>query len=458
VKKFRSCSRLVPTCELQISNTRYVLKLRRVSSAIHVRRRDLFKYRDFRLAVGGQFISQSSDALSSLTLAQIMLFTFTKAPSITALTTALVVSAVPLLLIGPLAGHLADRFERKKILSRGNVLRGAITFCGLIALSSETRWVGYLVIAILVSLTRILYTARATALAQLVRRHELVAADSMSLILSVIAGAIGVGVGTLISSSSPALGLCLSAMGQLSAAALFNKISVPLGGGTRIKTNTNRFDFRMLGEQFMARKTRFAMLATALHRLLFGVCIASIALMVDRSYHLQTTGYITVLGSSACGSFIGSNTAEWISERYPRRSITVMSFLIAGVAIGIAASSSNPRVGIVAIAACALAFQNLRIRSDATIQANSSKENLGRIFATYDMFYNFAFIGGCSIGIIASRLANYGQVLGAVAISYTCVSGAFLKISDGKDSDAKKSHPTNYQPAKVEHPVIEVVY
>ena len=446
------------TCELQISNTRYVLKLRRVSSAIHVRRRDLFKYRDFRLAVGGQFISQSSDALSSLTLAQIMLFTFTKAPSITALTTALVVSAVPLLLIGPLAGHLADRFERKKILSRGNVLRGAITFCGLIALSSETRWVGYLVIAILVSLTRILYTARATALAQLVRRHELVAADSMSLILSVIAGAIGVGVGTLISSSSPALGLCLSAMGQLSAAALFNKISVPLGGGTRIKTNTNRFDFRMLGEQFMARKTRFAMLATALHRLLFGVCIASIALMVDRSYHLQTTGYITVLGSSACGSFIGSNTAEWISERYPRRSITVMSFLIAGVAIGIAASSSNPRVGIVAIAACALAFQNLRIRSDATIQANSSKENLGRIFATYDMFYNFAFIGGCSIGIIASRLANYGQVLGAVAISYTCVSGAFLKISDGKESDAKKSHPTNYQPAKVEHPVIEVVY
>ena len=435
-----------------------MFKLRRESSAIHVRRRDLFKYRDFRLAISGQFVSQSSDALSSLTLAQIMLFSFTDAPSITALTTALIVSAVPLLLIGPLAGHLADRFERNKILSRGNVLRGAITFCGLIALSSETRWVGYLVMALLVSLTRILYTARATALAQLVRRHELVAADSMSLILSVIAGAIGAGVGTLISSSSPALALCLSAIGQLSAAALFKQISVPLGGGTRTKTNTDRFDFRMLGAQFMARKTRFAMLATAIHRLLFGVCIASIALMVDRAYNLQTTGYVTVLGSCACGSFIGSNTAEWISERYPRRSITVMSFLIAGVAIGIAASSSNPRVGIVAIAACALAFQNLRIRSDATIQANSSKENLGRIFATYDMLYNFAFIGGCSIGIIASGLADYGQVLGVVAISYTCVSGLFMRISDGKESDAEKSHQTNYQPAPVERPVIQAVH
>jgi hypothetical protein len=74
------------------------------------------------------------------------------------------------------------------------------------------------------------------------------------------------------------------------------------------------------------------------------------------------------------------------------------------------------------------------------------------------MFYNFAFIGGCSIGIIASGLADYSQVLGAIAISYTCVSGLFLKISDGKESDAKKSHPTNNQPAPVEHPVIQVVY
>ena len=74
------------------------------------------------------------------------------------------------------------------------------------------------------------------------------------------------------------------------------------------------------------------------------------------------------------------------------------------------------------------------------------------------MFYNFAFIGGCSIGIIASGLADYGQVLGAVALSYTCFSVVFLKISDGKESDAEKSHPTNYQLAPIELPVIQVVH
>ncbi len=74
------------------------------------------------------------------------------------------------------------------------------------------------------------------------------------------------------------------------------------------------------------------------------------------------------------------------------------------------------------------------------------------------MFYNFAVIAGCSVGIIASGLAEYGQVLGVVAISSTCVSGLFMRISDGKESDAEKTHQTNYQPAPVERPVIQVVH
>ena len=108
-------------------NNGSVIRLRRKTNAVHVRRRDLFKYPDFRRAIGGQVLSQCGDALASLTLAQIMLFTFTDAPSITALTTALIISAVPLILVGPLAGHLADRIERRNLLCRGNALRGILT-------------------------------------------------------------------------------------------------------------------------------------------------------------------------------------------------------------------------------------------------------------------------------------------------------------------------------------------
>ena len=409
-----------------------MLKLRRVSSAIHVRRRDLFKYPDFRNAIGGQFVSQSSDALATLTLAQLLLFKFSEGPSITALTSALIASALPLLLVGPIAGHLADRLPRKLLLCRGNALRGTITLCGLFATTESTRWFGYVIFGLLVALTRILYTARASSLAQLVRKHELVAADSTSLILSVIAGAIGAGIGTGISGSMPIVALVVAGSGHIFASWLFGRISIPLGGGDQ---SDKHCDFRSLASQFVSAKTRFAILATSLHRLMLGVCIASIALMVDRSYHLQTTGYVTVLGFSAAGSFTGSITAEWLSERYPRRSITVMSFVLAATAIGTASVFQNPRVGLVAVAICSLSFQNLRIRSDATIQANASKEKIGRIFAAYDVLYNAAFLSGCAIGILASGVLKYSEILSLVTVGYACNAAIFLRMRDGKRSE-----------------------
>jgi len=415
-----------------------VIRLRRSTSAVHVRRRDLFKYPDFRNAIGGQFVSQSADALATLTLAQLLLFKFSDGPSIAALTSALVASALPLLLVGPIAGHLADRLPRKLLLCRGNALRGVITLCGIFATTASTRWFGYIIFGLLVALTRILYTARASSLAQLVRKHELVAADSTSLILSVIAGAIGAGIGTRISGSLPLVALVIAGSSQILAAWLYGRISIPLGGGN---SSAKHCDFRSLASQFVSAKTRFAILATSLHRLMLGVCIASIALMVDHSYHLQTTGYVTVLGFSAAGSFAGSITAEWLSERYPRRSITVMSFVLAATAIGAAAVFENPRVGLVAVAICSLSFQNLRIRSDATIQANASKENVGRIFAAYDVLYNAAFLGGCATGILASGLLRYSEILSLVTIGYACNAAIFLRMRDGKRSE-DQAHPS----------------
>ena len=415
-----------------------MIRLRRSTSAVHVRRRDLFKYPDFRNAICGQFVSQSADALATLTLAQLLLFRFSDGPSIAALTSALIVSALPLLLVGPIAGHLADRLPRKLLLCRGNALRGVITLCGLFATTASTRWFGYIIFGLLVALTRILYTARASSLAQLVRKHELVAADSTSLILSVIAGAIGAGLGTRISGSLPLVALVIAGGSQIFAAWFFGRISIPLGGGN---SSAKHCDFRSLASQFVSAKTRFAILATSLHRLMLGVCIASIALMVDHSYHLQTTGYVTVLGFSAAGSFTGSITAEWLSERYPRRSITVMSFVLAATAIGTAAVFENPRIGLVAVSICSLSFQNLRIRSDATIQANASRENVGRIFAAYDVLYNAAFLGGCATGILASGVLKYSEILSVVTIGYACNAAIFLRMRDGKRSE-DQAHPS----------------
>ncbi len=422
-------------------------QLRRTTTAVHVRRRDLLKYIDFRRAMTAQFSSQVADALTTITLANVLVFKFSDGPSLTAMASTLIVSLIPLILVGPIAGDLTDRFDRVRLLSRGHLLRAAFTALAVfsaIEIFSGRRAIGYFCFCVLLGLTRILYTARATSLSFLVRRHELVAADSSSLILSVIAGACGSSIYFALTHRLPAAGFVVAALLQIFAARNYGRIETEIGGG---RQNRNQLNHRQLFEQLRLPKTRFAMSATTSHRFLLGICIASIAVMIDKSFNMQTTGYLAVLGFSASGSFLGSISAEWISEHFPRRSVTVIAFALASAVIGIATVFAHPRVALGSVLLCAFAFQNLRVRSDATIQANSPASSIGKIFAAYDVLYNFAFISGGVIGIAATSMLSYQTVLTSACVTYFVAAIFFAKLKDGKVAQVSvvATHPSGHR-------------
>ena len=422
-------------------------QLRRTTTAVHVRRRDLLKYIDFRRAMTAQFSSQVADALTTITLANVLVFKFSDGPSLTAMASTLIVSLIPLILVGPIAGDLTDRFDRVRLLSRGHLLRAAFTALAVfsaVEIFSGRRAIGYFCFCVLLGLTRILYTARATSLSFLVRRHELVAADSSSLILSVIAGACGSSIYFALIHRLPAAGFVVAALLQIFAARNYGRIETEIGGG---RQNRNQLNHRQLFEQLRLPKTRFAMSATTSHRFLLGICIASIAVMIDKSFNMQTTGYLAVLGFSASGSFLGSISAEWISEHFPRRSVTVIAFALASAVIGIATVFAHPRVALGSVLLCAFAFQNLRVRSDATIQANSPASSIGKIFAAYDVLYNFAFISGGVIGIAATSMLSYQTVLTSACVTYFVAAIFFAKLKDGKVAQVSvvATHPSGHR-------------
>jgi predicted MFS family arabinose efflux permease len=353
----------------------------------------------------------------------------------------LLISAIPLVVVSPIAGHLADRFNRKTLLRRGHIVRALITAIALLASNSQFRVVGYVVFGVLLGLTRILYTARATSLPRLVRKHELVAADSTSLIVGVIAGSTGAGIGMALAGTSAVAALSIAVLGQFLAACLFGRISIDLGKGVK---KSSRGHVMPIIRQLNEPKTKFAMYATASHRLILGICIASISLLVDSAYGLNTTGYVAVLGFSAAGSFCGSLTAEWVSEHFPRRSITVIAFAASSVISVVSCIAATPQIGLLSIAVAAFLFQNLRVRSDATIQSNVSKSNIGHVFAAYDMLYNLAFIIGAIVGISLSGQFSFAIVLGCVSASFAAMSIVFALINDGKSDgeDSPHSHPS----------------
>lgn len=102
----------------------------RQNQPVHVRRRTLLRFVDFRRLVFGQFMSQSSDAVTSVLIAQFVLFDSNNGPTTTRLVQTILTASIPLFLAGPLSGAIADKFSRRTILWCGQVLR-AILVAGI---------------------------------------------------------------------------------------------------------------------------------------------------------------------------------------------------------------------------------------------------------------------------------------------------------------------------------------
>jgi MFS family permease len=86
---------------------------------------------------------------------------------------------LPLFLLGPVAGVLADRFNRKHIMVLTDLLRAATVLCLLLVRSPDDLWLFYLLTVVQFSLSALFYPARSAVLPSVVEPSELIAANAL---------------------------------------------------------------------------------------------------------------------------------------------------------------------------------------------------------------------------------------------------------------------------------------
>lgn len=370
----------------------------------------------FRLFIGAQLTSQIADATVTILLANELLFSTQQGPTVTRLSALVFTSAAPLIVAGPLGGIIADRFTRRAILSIGQIVRSALVVLALIGIEN-----GYEILAVIawgggLCTSRVLYTSRAASLRHLVRNHELVAADSVSLIASSVAGSIGVSIGLTLSMFG-AWGLLQASFLHLFSSVLYSRVSANLGGGRDHIEASWHETLQHLKQQ----KIRFAILSTSIHRFWFGVIFSSSALMADTWGNGSAVGYLGMAAANGMGSFIGNVTAETANETVPRRTLTVLVY--GGTALVCATTGlvGHPVCYAGGLVLIAFLFQNLRVCSDATIQSNAKRGAGGREFAAYDITYNLMFLVGILLGLWLFPMTG-GQGSMFMASSATLIS------------------------------------
>ena len=397
------------------------MELTRHGDHLHVSRRSLLKFADFRRVVTAQFVSQAADALMLVVLARTLLFADPDGPTPVLLAQAALTGAAPLVLAGPIGGFVADRWPRKQILVSGQALRACLGLCAAVTVAFGSTSATFVVFVCALCSTRILFTARIASVRHLVRQHELVAADSLMLIVGVVAGALGAMLfgATLVFGSVGQL--VIVSIGHFAAAYGFDRTRAWLGG----EGETNAIRWRAIVAQLACGKTRYALASTSTHRLLVGVIVAAVALDVDGRTDGSASGYALTLATAGVAAFIGSVTSEWVNERIPRRSLTVGCFVGACCAVSPLPFVPGPTPRLVAVGILVFLFQNLRVASDATIQANAAPGSCGRVFAAYDVAFNLAYVVGLVGGLALATNSSVEIALGVVGPLYLVGAVAF---------------------------------
>ncbi len=152
----------------------------------------------FRRLWIGQVVSQLGDWFNSIALYSLLL---EYTGSGRAVSVALLCQLLPIFLFGPLAGIVADRVSRKRLLIATDVMRGLLVLGFLFVDHPDRyRWC-YVLLFGQVTLSAFFLPARQAVLPQIVSRRELLAANSLSGVTWSVMLALGSGLGGIVAST-----------------------------------------------------------------------------------------------------------------------------------------------------------------------------------------------------------------------------------------------------------------
>lgn len=418
--------------------------------------RPLLAERDFRLLVGAQFLAQSADGVAQAAFAEEIVLDPTSQNTPGRILALFALTLLPYSVVAPFLGVFVDRWARRTLLVRTNLLRTAL-MVGLPAwagaLSGDTGL--YVALLGLLGLGRLFLVTKGASLPVVLHEHHLLDGNALSGgggMISALAGGV---VGLAAVSVTPAVWVFVLA-GLLYALSSFaaNRISHPMAyaepPSERLFEAVARIARELLGglkEVWSRNAARlplagiFVLRTSAMLTAIAAILVIKDAFPVaDRFGRLSTSAL--ALGAAGAGAFAGAMVAPRLGRRLNRPGLILSGFAISG--IGIVALG-----GVIAIwALLTLTFLGglgnfvAKIATDAQLQAALPDRFRGRAFSLYDILYNAASVAAAVV-MVAVEGASIRVVLPAAGVVTLLLAGALgaamrragLLAAPGKASD-----------------------
>jgi len=150
---------------------------------------------DFRNLFIGQLVSQTGDWFNSVALFTLLLSLTGSGETVGYV---LIIKLLPSFFAGPLAGVVADRFNRKTIMIVADIVRGLLVLGFLFVQRPDQVWMVYVIAGLEIVVSSFFDPAKSAAIPSIVSREELVPANALSSASWSITLALGAALGGLV--------------------------------------------------------------------------------------------------------------------------------------------------------------------------------------------------------------------------------------------------------------------
>ena len=423
--------------------------------------------------LGTRIFGQAGDGLLQTALATFVLFSPQRETDPRKIALAFGILLLPYSVVGPFVGVFIDRWSRRQILIRANLVRVVtmVAIAIVITQHSANRWLALLVLVSL-GVNRFVQAALSASLPHVVASDDLVPANALFPTLGTTAASISAALGIgaqKVFSNSDTVNAVLVVSGALmagTASLVANRISPRDVLGPFIVESQMREEFRntlrglVSGFRYMGSSSRVlrSMFAVSFQRCAFGALTVHALLLSRSTWHTATnsdqavTDFGLCAGAAALGAFTAAILSAFLlSDRrgkseqdqvqQPQRQVNLIFAMSLATVFAVVTTVIGYRIGSllsICLTAAALGFagQLLKINADTTIQRTIDDAHRGRVFSIFDMMINVALVLGISSYALISSLRdniNLGAMQSVVLLIIS--SGlSLLLLSDYKKS------------------------
>lgn len=344
---------------------------------------------NFRRLWLAQLISEIGDWFYSLAVYDLLL---ALTGSGKAVAWSIIIQTLPWFLMTPLAGHLADRFSRRRLMILADVARGFVVLGLLLVRARSDVGLVYWLLFAEVIFASVFEPARNALLPNLTTEEELLPANALSTATWSFALTIGAGLG---GAATAMLGrdvaFVLNSLSFFASAILIQQILVrethAEPSQAAATTRCPRTSSMVQGAEYLRQNPKIAALVLAKLGLgCMGGMLALLAVFGERIFPIAGKGALAMgllYAARGVGAGIGPLLGDCLArDRQPRMwRIISAGFLMTGT--GYLAFSRAPNIGLamLALLGAHVGGSNVWVMSTTLLQLNASDRFRGRVFA-----------------------------------------------------------------------------